>query len=264
VEAIPDRIVAYSNAEWHAAWNYAPRIPRIARQIGPPSRHSNREALMRAAYFVAGRLQGEGFSLFQNGGQPLLQRRRQEWVEEILFHAPPTGVSGFYSPVSVELLLSLQSLPAIRQKYSRSVTLVPAFVAKANLGELDEPRCRILWNVERHECIEEIAERVYRAGLDWIDDLSDPILLEDKVLAHSLPLVDDVTGLEMLLAMCGRHAASRTVRAWQRDPETGPMLERRLEELGKSFGPVYRGEDPGQNLAVIAVTYDLLPKNRRR
>lgn len=264
MEAIPDRIVAYSDAEWRTAWAFTPQVSKISRQIGSPSHHSHRETLMRAAYFVAGRLQGEGFSLFQNGGQPLLQRRRDEWIEEILFHAPPTGVAGFYSPVSVELLLSLQSLPPVRQKYSRSAALVPAFVAKANLGELDDMPCRILWNVERHESIEEIAKRMFLEGLSWIDNLSDPFSLEDKVMAHALPLVDDVTGLEMVLAMFGRHAAARTVRAWQQDPETGPKLERQLEELGRTFGPVYRSEDPGQNLAVIAVTYDLLSSNRRR
>jgi len=264
VEAIPGLIRAYNEDQWREAWTYTPKLSKLVRQIETGHRCSHRESLYRAAYFVAGRLYDEGFSLFQNGGQPLLKRQREAWTDEILFHSPNTGAPGFFSPVSVEIIVSLDSMRAVREKYCRSCAMVPAFVASANVGQFEIPPSKILWNLENEACYEEIATLVYESGLAWIEELSDPVGIEDKVIAHCLPNVDDTTGLEMVLALGGRNSAARVVRTWRQEPVVGARIDQHLHELSRTFGPVYRGEDSEQNLAVLCVCYDLLGPQRRR
>jgi len=257
VDEIPSRIRAYDDAQWQEAWSYVPKVPRIVRDIEHGARTSPRDSLFRAAYFVAGKLHDDGFSLFQNGGQPLLKRHREEWIDEILFHVPPTAAP-YYSPVSVEMMVSFEGLRPIRAKYCRSSTMVPTCVATVNLGAFEMPPCRMLWNVEDQACVEDIARNIHGAAMDWVEALTDPLALEDKVVGRRLDNVDDVTGLELVMALGGRHSAARVIREWKNDPELGPVLARRLRELAGIFGPVYRGDDCEQNIAVMCVCYDLL------
>lgn len=254
---IPNRIRAYDDAQWREAWNYVPRVPRIVRDIEHSTRTSPLDSLFRAAYFVAGKLHDEGFSLFQNGGQPLLKRHREEWVDEILFHIPPTAAP-YYCPAAVEIMVSYEGLRSIRAKYCRSSTMVPTCVASVNIGAFDLPPCRLLWNLEDQTGVEDIAGFLHGPALNWIEELTDPLALEDKVVGRRLPNVDDVTGLELVMALGGKHSAARVIREWKDDPELGPALSRQLRELAHTFGPVYRGEDVEQNIAVMCVCYDLL------
>jgi len=262
VESIPRKIDAYSSAEWSAAWSFAPHVPKFMRQLGIGPRGSHREALIRAAYFAAGKLHDEDFHLFTNGGQPILKRQRGDWFDEILFHAPPYDVDGHYSPVSVEILVSFEPLKEIRVKYSRSYTSVPPFVAKANIGQLLEEPALTIWNVAYQESVHEIATLLHRQGLEWIDELCDPLSLEDRVIAGTLPFVDDATGLELVLALGGKLGARRVVDEWRQDPFRGPALEKEFKRLSNQFGPVYRGEDVGSNIAVLCVCYDLWTRPR--
>lgn len=264
MDAIPRLNRAFSDSEWKEAWQFAPKVPKLVRQLDSGQRCSVRESLHRAAYFVGGKLHDVGFSVFNNGGQPLLRRDREGWSDEILFHAPTTSIAGVYCPASIEILVQLHALRDIRQKYSRSFAMVPAFVASANLGQFETPPCRILWNLEDHENVEVIADMLYRQGLDWIEDLCDPVRLEDRAMSHRLPLVDDVTALEMVLSVGGRHAAARVMEEWLDEPGLGDSLREELRRLAKVVGPVYRGDSPGQNLAVICVCYDLLRSSQRR
>jgi hypothetical protein len=262
VESIPRKIDAYTEAEWSAAWNYTPHVPKFMRQLGVGPRGSHREALVRAAYFSAGRLQDEDFHLFANGGQPVLHRQRGDWFDEILFHAPPYDVDGHYSPVSVEILVSFEPLREIRLKYSRSYTSVPAFVAKANLGQLLSGPCMTIWNVAYEEAVQEIASLLHRKALGWIEELCDPLSLEDRVIEGTLPFVDDSTGLELVLALGGKIGARRVVNEWRQHPTKGPLLEREVRRLSNQFGPVYRSDDIGSNIAVLCICYDLWTRPR--
>ena len=218
---------------------------------------------MRAAYFAAGKLQDEDFHIISNGGQPLLRRQRGDWSDEILFHAPPYGIDGHYSPVSVEVMVSFEPLREVRAKYSRSLTSVPAFVAKANLGQFLEEPSRTIWNVAFEESVQDIALVLHRNALGWIEELCDPISLEDRVVAGSLPFVDDATGLELVLARGGTTGARQVVREWSKDPIRGRLLENELKRLSTQFGPVYRCEDVGSNIAVLCVCYDLWTRPRQ-
>lgn len=251
---------AYTDAEWRAAWEYSPRLSRLERQLMSSARHDCQESVYRAAYFAAGMLHDEGFSLLHNGGTPLLRRHRDQWIDEVLFRSPLTGVSGHYSPVSVEILVSLRTLCDVRAQYSRSVIQTSPFVASANLGELELPSCHILWNVEHPPAVEQIATRLRHDGLNWLEILADPVGIEDRVIARSLPLVDDVTGLEMVLAVGGKWSAKRVMDAWLEDPTMSRRIGQARTRLSRTFGPVYRSDDADMNLAIIGVRLDLFPR----
>jgi hypothetical protein len=258
VDGLPSKILAHTAAEWQQVWNYVPKVSRVVRQISG----GHRDALAQAAYFVAGKLYDEDFHLFANGGQPLLKRQRDSWFDEILFHPGPTSVPGFYCPVAVELLVSFEPLREIRSKVSRSSSMVPAFLAKADIGELGIG-ARTLWNVEQHDAVVEMADILHKRGLLWLEELSDPLMLEDRVIDGTLRYVDDAVGLELVLALGGKLAARRVVSAWQEDPFRGPGLMRGIEKLSRQFGPVYRSDDTGLNIAVLCICYDLWSRPRQ-
>lgn len=257
VEAIPRVIQAETEAEWQAAWHYVPKVPKFIRQLGKNHRGSHREALDKAAYFAAGKLYDEDFHLFSNGGQPLLKRQRGEWFDEILFHAPPNCIPGEYSPVTVEVIVSFEPLREIRSKISRSCSMVPPFLAKANLGQLQVNPARTIWNLDAESSIAEIGTLLSGPCLRWMDELCDPISLEDRAIEGSLPFVDDATALELVLASGGRNAAKRVIAEWRADPFRGPKLEAEVARLSRRFGPVYRSDEVGTNIAVLCICFDL-------
>lgn len=264
MEAVPQLIRANTDAEWQAAWRFVPQVPKLIRQLASSPKCSHRESLMRAAYFASGKLNSEDFHIFANGGQPLLKRQRGAWLDEIIFHCPPHQVPGQYSPVSVEIMMSFEPLREVRAKFSRSCAMVSTFLASANIGELMNPPAKTIWNLEFDGSTVEIARLLFSEGLDWIEDICNPVTLEDRVIAGTLPHVDDFTGLELLLALGGRSGARRVVDEWRRDPARGPRLEHSLQKLGRRFGPVYRCEDIETNIAVLCVCYDLWPRQRLR
>lgn len=255
---LPSKILAHTAAEWQQAWSYAPRISRMVRQL--TAVHG--DCLTQAAYFAAGKLYDEDFHLFINGGQPLLKRQRGGWMEEILFHPAPGSVAGCYCPVAVELMVSFEPIREIRSKISRCYCMVPAFVAKVNLGELGPDAAKVLWNVARDESTVAIGNLLHEKGLKWLDSLSDPASLEERVIHRQMPFVDDATGLELVLALRGRLAAQRVVEAWWTDEECGAILDRTMMRLCRQFGPVYRGEDENMNIVVLCMSYDLWTRPR--
>lgn len=247
---------AYTTAEWQAAWNGVPEVSVSDRGVKHPAPY---DRVVEAAELAGEGLRWAGFTHLTNGGLPLLKRYRGPWIDEILFHAPVTGVAGLYAPVSIEIIVSLRDLESIRTKYSRSCMMVSPLVAVANLGDYEMPPSHILWNVEHESSRSEIARRLATDALDWIETLADPVILEDRVAARSLPLVDDVTGLEMVLALGGRNAARRIVREWWNDPELAPRLQAAKAKLTQQLGPVYRGEDATLNLGSLCLCFDLWP-----
>ncbi|MBC8064707.1 MAG: hypothetical protein H7Y17_07740 [Chlorobia bacterium] len=257
MDAVPQLIRANTEAEWQAAWNYAPQVPKLIRQLAGSPKCSHRESLMRAAYFACGKLHSEDFHMFANGGQPLLKRQRGAWLDEIIFHCPPHQVPGQYSPVSVEIMMSFEPLREVRAKFSRSCAMVSTFLASVNIGEFMTPSARTIWNIESDGSTVKIANLLFSEGLDWIEDICNPVTLEDRVIAGTLPHVDDFTSLELVLAVGGRAGARRVVDEWKRDPLRGPNLERSMRKLSSQFGPVYRGDDMSTNTSVLCICYDL-------
>jgi hypothetical protein len=253
----------FSEADWQAAWHESPEITRIVRQVAKSDRGSCRDTLFQSAYFAAGRLHDEGFTLFNNGGQPLLRRHRDAWLDEIVFRAPTTGVDGIYCPVSVEIMVSLHALEEVRAKYSRSYLSVSPLVASVNIGEFEIPPCRILWNVIDDGAIHAIGDRLATEVLDWIDLLDNPVSLEQQVSEHRLPLVDDVTGLEMVLSLGGSNSARRVFGRWLEEPKFAQEMKVAIDRHNRQFGPVYRCEDPTENLAVLCTCFNQRPSKRR-
>lgn len=258
VDGLPSKILAHTAAEWQEAWKYVPQVSKVVRQIN----HGQRDSLAQAAYFVAGKLHDDDFHLFANGGQPLLKRQRDGWLDEILFHPAPTSIPGFYCPVAVDVLVSFEPLREIRTKVCRSYSMVPAFLAKVDVGELSSAGVKTLWNLEPHEMVVEIADLLHNEALEWLEELCDPVTLEDRVIDGRMPFLKDAEGLELVLAMGGKLAARRVINAWREDPFRGPSLVRKVENLSRQFGPVYRGEDPEMNIAVLCICYDLWTRNK--
>ena len=264
MDSAPERLEAANESDWESLWRHVPQVPKLVRQLGGESKLDPSERLDRAAYFVAGKLEDEDFHLFANAGQPLLKRQRDAWFDEILFHVPCTAIPGFYCPVSVEVLVSFEPLRELRAKISSSYSMVPPFVAKANIGQFLMPPRKILWNLEFDSSLSQIGGLIEDVGLKWIDRLCDPISLEANVIAGDLPFVSDSIGLELVLATGGRNAARRVIETWLDSEDRGPILKQELQRMQKRLGPAYRTGESNTDLAVIAVAFDLISPRRAK
>ena len=259
MDAVPAKLESRTEAEWSQHWRFVPSVPKVVRQLAghqtPPA-----ERLNRAAYFIAGKLEDEDFHLFANAGQPLLKRQRDAWFDEILFHIPPTAVPGCYCPTSIEAMVSFEPLREIRTKISRSYSMVPAFVAKVNIGQFSEPPVDLIWNLEHEGNLTAIGNLLIAGALDWMDQLCNPITLEEQVIQGTLPHVSDSTGLEIVLATGGRHAARQVLKAWMDDPVRSSLIRNEITRLTRHMGPVYRSGEDYTDIAVLTVAFDLLPQ----
>ena len=157
---------------------------------------------------VAKGLAPERFRLFHNGGLPRLDRRRDALREEIVFAPRPGG--GF----AVRLHLNHDGVGEVREKFWRPATRAPQTVASGDIGLLEHPPVRSIWDARTPALASEaLLERIREDVLPWLAVFEDPETLQETLLANTLPLVDVSTALELILAEFGVREARRFLRA---------------------------------------------------
>ena len=162
-------------------------------------------------------LEAIGFRLFHNGGLPRLDRRRRVLREEIVFAPGPDDAS-----FAVRFHLSHDGLGEVRRKYWRPATRAPFAVASGDIGLLEIPPVRSIWDTSDPEAAEAILRRVTADLLPWFDAFEDPDTLHETLFAGTLPLVDVSTALELMVAEFGVRDARRFLRTRLDLPEARP------------------------------------------
>ncbi len=157
---------------------------------------------------VARGLAPAGFRLFHNGGLPRLDRRRGALQDEIVFASGPSN-----DRFAVRFHLNHEGLGEVRQKFWRPATRAPKAVASGDIGLLESPPTRSIWNASDPSIAEAIRERLDADVLPWFDVFDDPDTLRETLLAATLPLVDPSTALELVIAEFGVREARRFLRA---------------------------------------------------
>ncbi|RYG34405.1 hypothetical protein EON81_15585, partial [bacterium] len=128
--------------DWEAYW----RSP-AERSFGLPAAKSGRGKLDQAGQFLAATLRSEGFRLFENGGIPLLERRRGPYHEEIVLRAAPFRPDEAVLPIKVDIHLSHEGMPEVRWPYWRLGSRIPVSVVAADLGALGDPAGKLVWTM---------------------------------------------------------------------------------------------------------------------
>lgn len=255
---------AQTAEDWALLWRTRPTVSGVVRELGKLAGERPREVFLNAAYFIGGALAEHDFNLFGNGGQPLLRRHSGDFIEEVLFRAPATGIPGVYAPIAVELHVSHRRLTELREDYWARATHAPMSVASGNLGELASPPVRLLFNLAdetaRGSSMRDISALISRHALPWMDLLRSPDELAAQLLEADVPMLADDVGLELLLCCRGTWAARRFLtRLLDDDLGLARQVDRQLPKLAFAHGGArIRVGSLAWNLAVIATRHGLI------
>lgn len=215
-------------------------------QRGTPS------PIQAIANLAEARLKRPGFRYFQNGGTPLLERRRDDWLEEIVIRPEHTAEGG---GIRITLHLGNSALRDMRARYWEPVSRAPILITSGDCGELDlPPRVRV-WPIpttpeETDAIVTELEETI----LPWFRRFRDDDLV-DQLTESVIPLVDSATALELVLLVGSTRAARKYIHRQGLD---SPRLWKELETLNFSrYTPTERlGEMV--RIAKIIASYRLL------
>jgi hypothetical protein len=166
-----------------------------------------------ACEHVAGCMSDYGFRIFHNGGLPLLQRRIEDLVEEMVLEPGPRSASGVYIPLSVRIHVSHEGMRGIRERYWVTPSAAPTKIAGGMLGQLNDPPVWVIWDVAGGGMVlHELARWVASSSLEWLDLFEDPERLRESVLNGQVPLLDAAYALEFVMLSSGRDSARRFFR----------------------------------------------------
>jgi hypothetical protein len=181
------------------------------------------DLLAFVARTLAEGLEEEDFTLFRNAGLPLLERRIGPMRVEILFRPGPcaNGTAAFH--VSHPAVLDL------RRTFWPTPAKAPAVVLGGDFFELEQPAAFGTLDLSHaaeagHEMLALARERVVPI-CDMLD--SESRLLE-TLIHGEMPMLDDATRLEWLMADYGRAYAAEACRKL-------PFLSRRGSEVAEKF-----------------------------
>ncbi len=170
-------------------------------------------AFYEAAHFLGGAMLSHGFRLFRNGGLPLLERRVDSLIEEIVIQPGPKSIRGVYVPLTVKVHISHEGLRAIRERYWLVGSRAPVVIASGQLGLVEDPPGWVIWDVAGGgRALEELAHWVSSLASTWYDHFESLDALRDEVLQTQVPLLNSADALELVLAERGRDQARRFLR----------------------------------------------------
>ena len=241
----------YQLADWEAAWSS---------NVGLAHRRTGHELLSRAAYYLAGSLDRTGFSFFTNGGSPLLERRWGDRVEEILVRGggfdPRTGCL----QLRLVIHLSDPAVRRIRETYWWSGGKVPHVVATGDAGELFLPPARLIWSFNGETSVlSDMAAVLLDEVVPWFDRFDDDDEVQEALIGPGIPLVDEQTAVELLLAYGNRRAAKGYLESqvFQSSGLSGAFWEE-FRRIGETRIPTFERATPPHRLAQMARRYRLV------
>lgn len=203
--------------DWDGYWNRAPFLGRV---YSPT-------VFRDIAHYVGGAMLSKGFMLFENGGMPLLERRTGPYREEILFVPAPKMLRRQEVPFAVRIHLSSTAVSRIRSRYWRPPAHAPQIVASGDIGQLLGPDRVLVWNgCEGLDTAKAVIEEITRVALPWFACFANPGRMRDRLLARTLPWIDDCTALELLLSEFDPYEARRyLMRMGSRPSVARPFME---------------------------------------
>ena len=102
------------------------------------------DTLYRVAEYMGDSFVDAKFRLFQNGGLPQLERRRNLWIQELLIRPAELDL-GECLRFRIEFCLSHPAVRHIREMYWKPASRAPIGVSHGNIGELDLPPSFLSW-----------------------------------------------------------------------------------------------------------------------
>jgi hypothetical protein len=206
-----------------------------------------------AAAFFARRWLDSDIRLIRTGTIQLFQRRHDTLLEEIAFRSSPSRLG----LCTIHVYLSHKALADVRTRYWRLDSRAPQVVAEGNVGLLEEQHAWTMWRFGAD--VEQMADFVERTALPWFDIFHEPVELHGLLRMNKVPLVGLDTALELVLAEYGRAQASSFLRHMlEMQEDLAREVRQQILSLIRNPGPMGFGENPIQNLAIIAYTYGLL------
>lgn len=182
-----------------------------------------------ASHFIAGGLWQSGFRLFHNGGLPQFERRRDDWICEILLDVNETEAAAI--PVRLRIHLCHRNIRTVREKYWTPASAAPILVASADIGALELPPSYFVWWCKgRTYEYAELLSHIQATAIPWFAEFEDPEQLEANLMGAGLPLIGHGTAIELLLAECGRKAARAYVEKFLAEDQQFRIEVGRLAE----------------------------------
>lgn len=187
------------------AWSSSTDDPALlGRRAGDP-------ALFQSAGLVGRVMSEQGFLLFRNGGLPLLERRVDSLLQEIVLQPSPKSIPGVFEPVSVRVHVSHEGLKDVRARYW--IGAPPGSVTSGNLGLVDTPPSWVLWDVAQgHDTALDLASWIESLAGLWFEHFDSLETLAGDVLQSQVPLVSTADVLELMLTEKGRERAKKFLR----------------------------------------------------
>jgi len=250
------RKIFYDYEDWASAWNGV----TPSRGLRWKRRRPSGDPLAHVAHFLGGATLSHRFRLFNHGDLFTLERRRGQFVQEILIRTAKADPNTGLIPLRVQLHLSHTGLRDIRERYWRPSNRVPVAVAAGDLGGLEIPPCRVIWYLgSEMDTLEDVAGWVTRLAIPWFESFENPTRLLFSLYDRSITWVDHPVALELLLADYGRLEAGRYFRECVLgDERYGAQCLEELTRLGEWQRPPLDTSSPAYHVALAAKSYDLV------
>jgi len=258
---LAEEFTARSEAEFQHLIRARPPVPALLRDLLSAPAESPRHIALHAAYFFAGALHNHGFTLFFNGGRPLLMRVSGDLVQELLVVAPGTAIRGAYVPIYVQIHVSSPTIERFREQIWERGRRGAMRIASANLGLFADPPASRLWNLasetSRPHLLARITRLLAKGALPWMDLLANPDTLTDSPHTQRTLLPPDSL-LEFLLVSCGPAPAEKAlVQILDADPALSDAFHSFSQSFDLPGGPKCRQGHTAWNLAVLAYRHGL-------
>lgn len=248
----------HSLNEWSHAWETPVAVPDVVTELIETNVSSASESASSSIHYLAGYLSRFDFSLFRNGGQPLIERRSGPVQEEILIRIGKHAAAGTYVPISFELHVNHAGLREVRERYWTAAGRPPTSLVGGNSGLVQTRRTFDIWNVATADALSELIRHFRDDVLPYFELLASPNQLRRAIFAGDAQLFDPVTSLEWLLMEFGRADAKEYLRQLLEHESVSVHQFWSEHENAKSQKFIgVRNGDIAQSLAVIAVSHDL-------
>lgn len=202
--------------DWQFVWDQEP----------PKTEPDHEPHIAKIAQRVGHMLEPFGFRHFHNGGTPLLERRFGDLRQEVVFNAAPEVSRRVGAPFSVKIHLGHYGVQRVRSNYWRPSSRAPLVVASADSGLLEVPPVYVIWmGAGEDNVAAEIARHLDQVAIPWFEIFEEPELMRDRILSGAIPLIDDSTALELLLAEFGPADARRFLRKWRANEDRRRVVD---------------------------------------
>ena len=257
---LPRRQISFRERDFHSAWS-------SQATAGPFWQSRTRlirkaELLNAAAHFVGGALLADGFSLFHNGGLPLIERREGLLIEEILLR-PGNGLTpDGLLPVRVTVHLNHLGLQASRMRYWPSPTRAPSVIASMDVGQLEIPPCWPIWILDgRSTEMVDIVDWIQRLALPWFDLFTLESELRRRLFLQTVPLVGLDTSLELVIAEYGPLEGARFLdQCVLSQPNLGGVVREKTLRILRAKEESKVGANLESTLSAVAASFRLISR----